>query len=252
MEPKTSESHKRQLFEDAEPVKRMKCDNVSMLQSVEEVLEKPDFKDFKAKLMMGEHPYLEITRCSPDFVLDSGLPINFARIIIYENGMCKFNLTGSKTFEQKHQLTMKNLHKQVNNVLTGNLGPQWTRCTGISESEFKSNTTHLGYQPKHVLGTLPFISKHSIKCEEWIERCRKSGSNVRCKKCSDFLSHVKRLDRRNNISQKEKWKRQDPSSRFPHHLLSPNSKRIRQKRSVRRVANKEKVIKRLRSCRSKT
>ena len=138
MESKTSDSHKRKLFEDAEPAKRMKCENVSMLQYVQEVLETSDFKAFNGKLMLGDHPYLEITRCSPDYVLDSGLPINFARIIIYENGMCNFNLTGSKKLKQKHQLTMPNLHKQVYGILTNNLGPQWTRCTGIGESEFKS------------------------------------------------------------------------------------------------------------------
>ncbi len=181
--------------------------------------------------------YLEITWTVSDFDAEDPRgpgPYSGARIVVKNDGMPYFQANHGKKEDVSCVCDGENLDRVQMQMALEKMAPSWHPCAGIPLAEYEAATRNVGYTPKgYIQETSPFNSIFSLKCNRWFQIQRpgsyKKSSNdtYACHSCKDFLENVKRLNKRNDVTDKQKDERLKPSSRYPVHLLSPDSRKKR-------------------------
>ncbi len=204
--------------------------------------------------------YLEITKTSVDIESQYGGPITVSRIIIEKNGSSYFqvdnafkvhivNILAGDVFCESNLLSLLRLFED-----------EWKMCGGFPKNEYDDKTRNVRYTPKAYRErdhTPCGPTVHSDKCHRWFKIKRQtwkqnSRNQFICQKCREFMKHSETLNKRNAVTPEQKKQRQTPTSKYPIHLLSPTSRKIRQNKHTERRRADSKIIKRLRKRLEKT
>ena len=214
------------------------------LDSISIALQADCFEKYGYKLLYdGDKQFLEVTRKIVDIPATSGGPLAAARVIIYDDGVCYFNIVGDSDMVKQKELTAgPDLDTKLISALEI-LGPQWALCGGISTTEFEAATNAFRYRPACKERSVPFKAIHAQGCMTWFipPKRRKLKLDI-CNRCAEFRRNLKKRIKTNLLSEEGKKKRQDPSSHFPWKFLSPTSRGIRHKKASRkRTADVQKI-----------
>ncbi len=210
-----------------------------------------DNKEFAYKLLVeNEDTSLAVTHLHVDVGKYQCGPMSFAHVIIAGDGSIYFHVYGNKIVKQLSSMMGHDTAQEFGDVLQ-KLKPECTLCGGIPKHIYDEESVNVRTTPKCSERTHPFHAYHATTCEQWFECKNPSRHNKNnndffvCGKCSQFLSHVRELNKRNDITAEKKRKRQDPSSRYNITLLSAASGRIRHRYASRKREYNTKKIKRL-------
>ncbi len=213
--------------------------STNLTDKVISVLQDSYVSTLSYKLILdGNKTFIEITRLSADLKETQGGPMSFARVLIGPDGSSKFQVYGSEPETQGPLFEDIDIHYQLD-LVVDRLKPGWTLCGGISKDEYDNESQNIRYTPQCIERTHPFQSFHSKKCEKWFfcanSRQKRNAYEIPvCSNCSQFLRHIRQLNKKNDISEAEKQARLEPSSTYNWKFLSPTSKTTRLKNSSRK------------------
>ncbi len=227
-----------------------------LLNAVISRLQHPDFASKYTYKLLYANDYegeclVEITRRMPDISAENGGPHILARVVVHADGRNFFNILGETQREDQLPLSeTTDMGEQLKSILS-KLDEKWVFCGGITEAEYEEESSNLRYEPKCEKTTFPYNSVHSQNCTKWFHcsHPKKQKKNdlgyFVCAGCSQFLRHVRKLNAKNDITDSEKKRRQQPSSHYKLNLLSPASCKIRQRNVRKKRQSDKKKIQRL-------
>ncbi len=203
--------------------------------------------------------YLEITKRSVDIEPENGGPSTVARIVIGSDGNSYFQVHAACKMNKVNVLLPDGeLDKSALSSLLEYLYSKWKMCGGIPKHDYEEKTKNVRYTPKgYRVKEEPCPTVFSVNCNHWFKVQRKSWkqnsrSEYICQNCNEFMNYSVRQDKRNIVTPEQKKQRQTPTSRYPIHLLSPSSRKIRQDKCTARIRADSKSMARLRKRLEKT
>ena len=193
----------------------------------------------------GGTTYMEITRVEYDTLSDHGGPFTGARVVVSDIGQAYFQPDGGDKDMADGDVF------QEPNLLDGllrMLGKGWHYCSGIPMEAYSEHSKHVRYQPHQYTEEKKPVHTVRVKsCKRWfyVQRAKKNTFTglISCPECNSFFKRVRRLNKKNDISDAEKVARLDVSSKYPYKYLSPlSAKRRHYKSRMQRKSDKQHIL----------
>ncbi len=247
------------------PAKRRLIDPVdssqnTLFETVQQIISEENSDKYNIrKLHDNNNEFLEITKTSVDIQSHFGGPTTVARIIIHKCGSSYFQVDNAFKMHVVNLLSGGIFCKTALLTLLDYFADEYKMCGGIPKNEYDEKTQNVRYTPKGYRERYnPTPTVHAENCHRWFKVKRQSlnkqNSNEQfvCKKCRVFMKNSVDSNKRNFVTPEQRKERQAPTSKYPIHLLSPTSRKMRQNRNTEKRRAVSKVIERLRKRLEKT